>query len=85
MNDTLIKRLQYAFSLLRYNVDEQKQCPEDADMAKSAIRLAIEDAERIETELARANRYLNNVVTQCNVYIPLREAIVEHLEKYRTK
>jgi len=42
-----------------------------------------EDFERIEAELAKANRYLNNVVTQCNVYIPLREAILKHLEKYR--
>jgi hypothetical protein len=39
----------------------------------------------LEAELDKANRYLNIVITQCHVYIPLREAIVKHLEKYRTK
>ena len=47
--------------------------------------VALEDYEKLEAELEKANRYLNNVITQCHVYIPLREAILKHLEKYRTK
>jgi len=38
----LRKRLQYAFGLLRYTGDRKQQKREDADMAKSALRMSIE-------------------------------------------
>ncbi len=57
----LIRKLNYAFSKLRYTVDDEEQDREDADEAKSAIQLAIEDARQLERELEEAIKHLKRM------------------------